>query len=253
MRPLSDAARRSTARVRQCGARPGRGCACGPASAAVREVAPAGPQAGRRRRSGRRAGHGGRFVAGLQHVFQSWRKPFNPILGETWQAHLADGTSIFLEQISHHPPVSAFQLTGPGARLAWPRALRGVWRRGSLPRATARALTRDAAPPAGPRRRGLPVQRREPAGGGVQGQRDPDHRARRTACLVPGRPAHRGVLPVLHPARRAASRAGRGAVHGLRVPCSHESRVELRLSAPRGRHTGDGDAARGRGRRGALC
>ena len=28
----------------------------------------------------------GRFVAGLQHVFQSWRKPFNPILGETWQA-----------------------------------------------------------------------------------------------------------------------------------------------------------------------
>lgn len=28
---------------------------------------------------------GGRFVAGLQHVFQSWRKPFNPILGETWQ------------------------------------------------------------------------------------------------------------------------------------------------------------------------
>ncbi|KAK9825405.1 hypothetical protein WJX81_001449 [Elliptochloris bilobata] len=55
------------------------------------------------------------FVAGLQHVFQSWRKPFNPILGETWQAHLDDGTSIFLEQISHHPPVSAFQLIGPGA------------------------------------------------------------------------------------------------------------------------------------------
>ena len=100
----------------------------------------------------------GRFVAGLQHVFQSWRKPFNPILGETWQvcgarpcgcalvpvaaclcpascwsasaaaqalainhrlnadmqAHLPDGTSIFLEQILHHPPVSAFQLIGPG-------------------------------------------------------------------------------------------------------------------------------------------
>jgi len=26
------------------------------------------------------------FTAGLQHVFQSWKKPFNPILGETWQA-----------------------------------------------------------------------------------------------------------------------------------------------------------------------
>ena len=25
------------------------------------------------------------FTAGLQHVFQSWKKPFNPILGETWQ------------------------------------------------------------------------------------------------------------------------------------------------------------------------
>lgn len=55
------------------------------------------------------------FIAGLQHAFQSWRKPFNPILGETWQAALHDGTEIFMEQISHHPPISAFQMTGPGA------------------------------------------------------------------------------------------------------------------------------------------
>ena len=55
-----------------------------------------------------------RFVAGLQHCFQSWRKPFNPILGETWQATLSDGTELFLEQISHHPPISAFQMFGPG-------------------------------------------------------------------------------------------------------------------------------------------
>lgn len=59
---------------------------------------------------------GGRFVAGLQHVFQSWRKPFNPILGETFQAVLSDGSEIFLEQISHHPPISAYQLDGPGER-----------------------------------------------------------------------------------------------------------------------------------------
>jgi hypothetical protein len=58
-----------------------------------------------------------RFVAGLQHCFQSWRKPFNPILGETWQAALSDGTALFLEQISHHPPISAFQMFGPGALL----------------------------------------------------------------------------------------------------------------------------------------
>eukprot|EP00884_Botryococcus_braunii_P015711 jgi/Botrbrau1/2823/Bobra.0125s0032.1 len=53
------------------------------------------------------------FVAGLQHAFQSWRKPFNPILGETWQGVMADGSRIYLEQISHHPPISAFELVGP--------------------------------------------------------------------------------------------------------------------------------------------
>ncbi|WIA29609.1 hypothetical protein OEZ86_012096 [Tetradesmus obliquus] len=53
------------------------------------------------------------FVAGLQHVFASWRKPFNPLLGETWQACTASGSSIFVEQVSHHPPVTAFHLQGP--------------------------------------------------------------------------------------------------------------------------------------------
>ncbi|GFH31221.1 uncharacterized protein HaLaN_30217, partial [Haematococcus lacustris] len=54
------------------------------------------------------------FVAGLHHGFEKWKKPFNPILGETWQAELADGSSMFLEQISHHPPITAFNLEGPG-------------------------------------------------------------------------------------------------------------------------------------------
>lgn len=54
------------------------------------------------------------FVAGLQHVFQSWRKPFNPILGETWQAQLSDGTVMYMEQLSHHPPVTAFHMIGAG-------------------------------------------------------------------------------------------------------------------------------------------
>lgn len=52
--------------------------------------------------------------AGLHHSFEKWKKPFNPILGETWEAGLPDGSSIFMEQISHHPPVSAFHLEGPG-------------------------------------------------------------------------------------------------------------------------------------------
>ena len=52
-------------------------------------------------------------------------------------------------------------------------------------------------------RRRVPVQWREPAGSGVQGQRDPDQCAGRAARLVPGRPADRGVLPVLHSTRCA--------------------------------------------------
>mmetsp|Transcript_26558 Transcript_26558/g.78885 ORF Transcript_26558/g.78885 Transcript_26558/m.78885 type:complete len:479 (-) Transcript_26558:1654-3090(-) len=56
------------------------------------------------------------FIAGLHHSFEKWKKPFNPILGETWQASLSDGSSIAMEQISHHPPVSAFQIEGPNGK-----------------------------------------------------------------------------------------------------------------------------------------
>jgi hypothetical protein len=53
------------------------------------------------------------FIAGLHHSVEKWKKPFNPILGETWQAALSDGSTIAMEQISHHPQVSAFQIEGP--------------------------------------------------------------------------------------------------------------------------------------------
>jgi len=33
--------------------------------------------------------------------------------GETYQAKYADGTGVYLEQVSHHPPVSMFQIVGP--------------------------------------------------------------------------------------------------------------------------------------------
>jgi Oxysterol-binding protein len=33
------------------------------------------------------------------------KKPFNPILGETYQAHWPDGSSIQIEHTSHHPPI----------------------------------------------------------------------------------------------------------------------------------------------------
>jgi len=40
-------------------------------------------------------------------------KPFNPILGETYQAAFEDGTEIYCEQTCHHPPITAWQLFGP--------------------------------------------------------------------------------------------------------------------------------------------
>lgn len=57
------------------------------------------------------------FVAGLRHAFDTWCKPFNPVLGETWQSATSSGCEAFLEQVSHHPPVAAFALEGEGFRL----------------------------------------------------------------------------------------------------------------------------------------
>jgi hypothetical protein len=52
-------------------------------------------------------------VAGI-HLTPTYRKPFNPILGETYEAKMYDGTSIFCEQTTHHPPASNWQVVGPG-------------------------------------------------------------------------------------------------------------------------------------------
>lgn len=40
-------------------------------------------------------------------------KPFNPILGETIQLWL-DGCPLYVEQISHHPPLSSYYMVGRG-------------------------------------------------------------------------------------------------------------------------------------------
>jgi len=39
-------------------------------------------------------------------------KPFNPYLGETYQAYFPDGTEIYCEHTSHHPPISNFHFVG---------------------------------------------------------------------------------------------------------------------------------------------
>jgi hypothetical protein len=51
-------------------------------------------------------------LAGLHNTCKQ-KKPFNPILGETFQAVLEDGTKVYCEQASHHPPVTAWQVFGP--------------------------------------------------------------------------------------------------------------------------------------------
>mmetsp|Transcript_15437 Transcript_15437/g.26518 ORF Transcript_15437/g.26518 Transcript_15437/m.26518 type:complete len:389 (+) Transcript_15437:74-1240(+) len=55
-------------------------------------------------------------LGGLHREIMGPKKPFNPLLGETFQASFQDGSDlvpIFCEQTSHHPPVSSFELLGP--------------------------------------------------------------------------------------------------------------------------------------------
>lgn len=46
-------------------------------------------------------------------IYLTMEKPFNPILGETYQCWV-DGCPIYFEQISHHPPIAAFIMKGRG-------------------------------------------------------------------------------------------------------------------------------------------
>lgn len=39
------------------------------------------------------------MCAGLHHSVEAWRKPFNPILGETWQATMPGGLCLYMEQV----------------------------------------------------------------------------------------------------------------------------------------------------------
>lgn len=48
------------------------------------------------------------FLCTLQNFSIIWKQPLNPILGETHSSYLDDDTQIFMEQVSHHPPISYF-------------------------------------------------------------------------------------------------------------------------------------------------
>ena len=48
------------------------------------------------------------FVISGMHQVASQRKPFNPIIGETFEGLWPDGSRIYVEHVSHHPPISCF-------------------------------------------------------------------------------------------------------------------------------------------------
>jgi hypothetical protein len=52
------------------------------------------------------------FIAGLHRnaCEMGNNGPLNPVLGETFIAEKSDGTKLYCEQISHHPPVSAYHM-----------------------------------------------------------------------------------------------------------------------------------------------
>ncbi|KAJ6232620.1 oxysterol-binding protein [Anaeramoeba flamelloides] len=54
-------------------------------------------------------------LSGL-HLSLTNCKPFNPVLGETYQCSFSNGTKIFCEQTAHHPPSSNFELIGPNEK-----------------------------------------------------------------------------------------------------------------------------------------
>ena len=53
------------------------------------------------------------FGLGFSIGFIRMEKPFNPILGETFQG-MIDGCPVYAEQVSHHPPISSLLMKGRG-------------------------------------------------------------------------------------------------------------------------------------------
>ncbi|GLC59093.1 Oxysterol-binding protein 4 [Pleodorina starrii] len=49
----------------------------------------------------------------------SFHKPFNPILGETYQAVYPNGVEVYCEQISHHPPISSWEVYEPSGKFVF--------------------------------------------------------------------------------------------------------------------------------------
>lgn len=53
------------------------------------------------------------FVVSGVHQTIDMRKPFNPIIGETFEGYWPDGAKIYCEHISHHPPITTYLIEHP--------------------------------------------------------------------------------------------------------------------------------------------
>lgn len=47
------------------------------------------------------------FAVAVYSTMERAKKPFNPILGETYELKMDDGSTYLAEQVSHHPPIGA--------------------------------------------------------------------------------------------------------------------------------------------------
>jgi len=58
------------------------------------------------------------MILGLSQsiLFLDINKPFNPILGETYQSYIG-GCPFYAEQISHHPPITSYLYLGRGYKI----------------------------------------------------------------------------------------------------------------------------------------
>ena len=54
-----------------------------------------------------RLAKGTAFAVAVYSTMERAKKPFNPILGETFELKMNDGSTYLAEQVSHHPPIGA--------------------------------------------------------------------------------------------------------------------------------------------------
>eukprot|EP01133_Synstelium_polycarpum_P002256 gene2256-2556_t len=66
-------------------------------------------------------------ISGL-HMTSTLTKPFNPLLGETFQGRFHDGIQVFCEQTSHHPPISNWQMVDKNSSFHYYG--QGIWSAG---------------------------------------------------------------------------------------------------------------------------